>query len=484
MKGQQPSISQEETASMAGYGPEYLARQGAKLRSAANDLKRTAAALGKELDEETATIDATFIGTATVEVVNRVIDKMVATYPISKVDLDIKRDDTDEGVVLQTPEGARASSRIFDRSDALGRQAPYYEYRDAAMSSVGPYRPEWIKELRTVKTTDATDPDVSYNSGHMLHQATFFVGPVNFYWKIGDAFYIDQMDTGDSNYITPFVPHSFASRDPNLEAYIVAVTFNGKLESVHQEVMLLDPKGVEEALFDLSNQPRAFAGILNRELAGAMLSPEHLSQKSGLSDFRLASFLDGSQFPAMEEIAAISHVLGINRRDLLPPEASAPIEVVVRHAYAGDLRAFPSEEVPSYRVQDLAGSRKVPFLKCMMVQPQKSSTESATPVLDLLTASHEFCYNYGTESTVLHWRSNSGIRSAVVEPGGSYYLKPTIPHALRCSNPSVPSKVVVMRVGGALYGDAHLEMSSYPVEALYRIFKESQQWYDPSKIGG
>ena len=36
-----------------------------------------------------------------------------------------------------------------------------------------------------------------------------------------------EMNTGDSNFITPFWKHSFTSRDSSKEAYIVAVTFSG-----------------------------------------------------------------------------------------------------------------------------------------------------------------------------------------------------------------------------------------------------------------
>ena len=273
-------------------------------------------------------------------------------------------------------------------------------------------------------------------------------------------------------------------RDSSREAYIAAVTFSGKLESVHQEVMVLDPKGVEEALFDLSHRSRAFSGILKRELANAILGAEHLSARTGLSGSRLATFLDGSEFPAMEELATISNALGTNLRDLLPPEASDPREVVVLHASPERQRAFPSEEIPSYHVQDLAGSRKVPFLKCMTVQPLETLSESTASVLDLSTASHEFCYNYGTDEAVLYWRGKSGLRNAVVEPGGSYYMKPTIPHALRSPNQSLAPQVIIMRVGGGLYGDAHLDLSSYPMEALHRVLRESQQGYDPSKIDG
>ncbi|MQF67167.1 hypothetical protein FIM07_01825 [SAR202 cluster bacterium AD-802-F09_MRT_200m] len=79
------------------------------------------------------------------------------------------------------------------------------------------------------------------------------------------------MSTGDSNYITPFVPHSYTSRDASREAYIIAVTFQGKLENIQQELALLDPEWVKQGMLDLSDRRRAFGGILRRQIATNML---------------------------------------------------------------------------------------------------------------------------------------------------------------------------------------------------------------------
>ena len=37
------------------------------------------------------------------------------------------------------------------------------------------------------------------------------------------------MNTGDSMYISPYTPHTFATRDKNLQAHIIAITFTGKI---------------------------------------------------------------------------------------------------------------------------------------------------------------------------------------------------------------------------------------------------------------
>ena len=196
-------------AGISVYDVNHWVRQGAKIRGIANDVKRNGEALAKEIDVDLATVLEAFDGASAPETHEQIINRMVEVYPVLRLDLDIRRDDTDEGVVVQTPQGSLATSRIFSRADKPGQASRYYEYRDAAMSSVRPYRPEWIKELRTVASDDPLDPDVAYNAGHLMHQCTFFVGLVNFYWKKDGQAYMEKMETGDSNNITPFVPHYF-----------------------------------------------------------------------------------------------------------------------------------------------------------------------------------------------------------------------------------------------------------------------------------
>ncbi len=89
----------------------YRVRQGARIRSAANDLKRNGAALASELGETPEVIEAVFAGAADMPTYERVIRRMVEAYPISRLDLEVRRDDTDEGIVYWPAESSRASSR-------------------------------------------------------------------------------------------------------------------------------------------------------------------------------------------------------------------------------------------------------------------------------------------------------------------------------------------------------------------------------------
>ena len=220
----------------------YSKRIGARVFSEANDLKRTPEALAIDLNWELADIIKVISGEADTKMGSKLLFEMANHYPISLRDIWVEPDDTDNGVVVVSGDQSAATSRVFNRLNENGELTPYYEYRDTAMSRLAPYRPEWIRELRYVADSNPENPDVAFNNGHVLHQLTFFIGHVNFYWKIGNTKFSREMNTGDSALITPFIPHSFTSRsrDRKNQGLIIAVTYRGD---------------VNRAAEDLSRQP-------------------------------------------------------------------------------------------------------------------------------------------------------------------------------------------------------------------------------------
>ena len=79
--------------------------------------------------------------------------------------------------------------------------------------------------------------------GHLLHQLTYFVGEVNFY-------YIDKNKKKNccneyrrQHVYSTYVPHTFASRNQKCEGYIVAITFSDKITNeVQNEILNFDKK--------------------------------------------------------------------------------------------------------------------------------------------------------------------------------------------------------------------------------------------------
>ena len=67
------------------------------------------------------------------------------------------------------------------------------------MSKLSPFRPELLTELVVVKDNKAENPLVKFNNGHFLHQFTYFIGPVNFYYIKNNKKIVTKMNTGDFN---------------------------------------------------------------------------------------------------------------------------------------------------------------------------------------------------------------------------------------------------------------------------------------------
>ena len=137
--------------------------------------------------------------------------------------------------------------------------ADYYEYRDTAMSSLSQFRPEWIKELCVVDDNDPENEAVQWNNGHFLHQFTYFVGPGELLLPRERMVtkQVAVMDTGDSMYISPFVPHSFASRrnDEGELGVIMALTYGDKLGGeTRQEVSALGAELAAGLALDFSDR--------------------------------------------------------------------------------------------------------------------------------------------------------------------------------------------------------------------------------------
>ena len=51
------------------------------------------------------------------------------------------------------------------------------------------------------------------NKGHLLTQYKYFIGPVNVYYEVQGRRVCVPRRAGDPAPITPYVPHSFTSRD-------------------------------------------------------------------------------------------------------------------------------------------------------------------------------------------------------------------------------------------------------------------------------
>jgi len=188
------------------FDKNALIKSGKNFLGILNDIKRRPEDAAKELQISLEEINEIIEGKKPLE--PELISKAIQIWPVNARDFYIIQDDCPLGVKIMRSEESKKSARIMERAGK-----PYYEYRDTAMSTVAPFRPEWILELCIVDDNEATNPDVQWNNGHFMHQFTYFIGEVNFYYRNSNGERkIAVMNTGDSMYITPFTPHTFATR--------------------------------------------------------------------------------------------------------------------------------------------------------------------------------------------------------------------------------------------------------------------------------
>ena len=169
---------------------------------------------------------------------------------------------------------------------------PYYEYRDTVMSTVAPFRPEWILDLCIVDDNEATNSKVQWNNGHFMHQFTYFIGEVNFYYKDSNGKKkVAIMNTGDSMYITPFTPHSFTTRKGAKEpGLILALTYGGQLTGdIQQELSALSVELGSNFALNFSSNESASAELLNyhRKISNFTLTELSKNTSINISDLKL-----------------------------------------------------------------------------------------------------------------------------------------------------------------------------------------------------
>ncbi len=288
-------------------GVPYLKNVGAKLLSLLNGVKQTVPAFAKlyglNVDELAAVTRGEIGPTAAVRAAVekhrplRVRDlyskELQSQFPVP--------DDTKDGVVICKAGQTKATERTTSRGPE-GNKVLFYTYADAAMSTTSLFRPEWISEHFVHDGLDAEGtPDWAYNHGHFENQITYFIGPVNFHWISNGKKYVRQMNTGDTNYITPFVPHTFSTREEGV-GLILAVTYGGAAASeAYQSDIQSRP--LNEYLADVEKKIPAIASAVATDELGGVIVRHHADAVSG-NPLELMS-----NIPSQPDTKALEYVL-------------------------------------------------------------------------------------------------------------------------------------------------------------------------------
>ena len=446
--------------------------QAARILSEANDLKRTIPALAKDIDMDISYLREIVRGNAPLKKMYGVIKKMGKRYSIDVSDLFIFEDDCANGVKIMRAQTSEKTARIFNRNNSSGEKTPYYEYRDTAMSRAAPFKPEWIKELRVVDNSDPYNSEVVYNNGHFMHQLTFFIGPVNFYWEINGKKFCSEMNTGDSNYITPYWPHSFASRDKNKTALILAVTFGGDARRAQKEIYLLGNRA-HEYVFDSRNPNKAVVQLIKQHMQNENLTPRSLQEIFDTLSINVdvGRLLDETQQKTPEEIQAIAKISHIDPSNLYVHLYNKEEEVVVKRTCDQDVRFYPNKDAPLYTLYPLARTSKLPFMKGFAIEITTQQNPMNYPLNNSL---HAWIYNYGVTPAIFYWMEGGEQFQETLYPGDSVYIQPFIMYGFSNFEDG-HAKLCSIGVFGSIHGATQRELSSF--SDIKKII-EYECWFD------
>ena len=444
---------------------QQLTKAGKKFLGILNDIKRRPEDAAKELGVTEDEIRLIIDGKKAVS--SEIITKAQKIWPVNVSDFYVIHDDCPTGVKIMSTEESEKSSRIMERAGK-----PYYEYRDTAMSSVAPFRPEWIMELCYVNDNDAENPIIQWNNGHFLHQFTYFIGEVNFY-------YIDDqgrkktavMNTGDSMYITPFVPHTFATRDTaQKNGLILALTYGEKLTGdVKQELSMLPSELGTQFSLDFSTKDNASASLLKFHRQISSLTIHEISRRTKISADTIINLESGSSSPTDEEMILLADAFNVNIRELLPNDKKE--KLVITKSYNECKRWYYPEDSTIYEFVELASTTSLPFSKAFEISVQNPTKSEHNLTVGL----HQYIYNIGDNELFLNWELGDKKYSKLIKPNDSAYIKPFVKHSFNGHG-----KLLVLRIGGKIPGDSQRELSTLGNKNAIRAINETMMWFNPS----
>ena len=441
-----------------------MIKSGKNFLGILNDIKRRPEDAANELHVSLEEISAIIDGKKPLSA--ELVNKAVEIWPVNARDFYVIQDDCPLGTKIMRSQESKQSSRIMERAGK-----PYYEYRDTVMSTVAPFRPEWISELCHVDDNEPTNSNVQWNNGHFMHQFTYFIGQVNFYYRDSEGNKkVAVMNTGDSMYITPFTPHTFTTRKGAKEnGLILALTYGGKLTGdTQQELSGLSVELGSNFALDFSTKETASASLIKYHKEIANLTIDELSKRTTISSDELKKFESGEKIPSIMEFEKIASALTINIRDLLPNDKTED-KVIVKSHDSGKTWFFP-ENTKTYEFCELASTTALPFSKAFEILVRNSDNEE----FDLESGLHQYVYNVGDTPITINWNFNGKNYSEVINSDDSAYLKPFIRHNFRGNG-----KLLVLRIGGKIAGDSQRELSVVGKKNAERAISETMQWFDP-----
>jgi methylphosphonate synthase len=428
-----------------------------KFRKILNDLKRRPEDAAKDLNISIEEINKILSGEVDPDF--GLLKKATKIWPINLNDFFGIEDDTINNYKIFTKADSDKTIRVMQRKDK-----PYYKYKDTVMSKISPFRPEWIEELVIVNDSSPENPNVIFNNGHFLHQFTYFIGPVNFYYiDENGKKKLEEMNTGDSMYISPYTPHSFTTRKnkENKLGLILALTYTDKVDNeVLNELSVIGNELAKKYLINYNNEINGFKKNLQYYLNLSSLTEENFEK---INNINLKKTYNTNSMPSLEDIEKITSALNINLKDLIPNKKFTSVKI---GRYEKSLTwDYPSEENHIYKFVELTNVNQLPCSKAL----ELTVIHEEDHEIFLEVPAHQYLYNIGETDCVLETEKIKQKFS----PGDSIYLKPNVKHKFLKK-----SKILILRIGGKIYGENLFHLSSLSEKNFERLINDNKPWFN------
>jgi hypothetical protein len=427
-----------------------------KFRKILNDLKRRPEDAAKELKISKKKI-LFFLKKKNINNFD-IIKKAIKIWPVNYGDFFSFEDDTKNDFKIMRSKHSDNSSRIMTRGGN-----PYYLYKDTVTSKLSPFKPELITELQIVNNNNANNSSVKFNNGHFLHQFTYFIGPVNFYYILNGKKKIAIMNTGDSMYISPYVPHSFTTRKNNQGELgkILAITYSDKLDNeTLNESSSIGFNLVKKYKINLNNEYDSFWSNLQKFINNSSITINILEKEI---KYKLKKDKSQKKIPQMATIKKIAKYLNLNLRDLLPPHN--PTNVKIQKYKDNRSWFYPSDHKKDYKIVELTNVTELPYSKGFEIKILKDDNKNS--ILEVPT--HQYIYNIGSKNINVDL---DGVLEKL-NVNDSMYIKPNKNH--RFIN---KGKILVLRLGGRLSGDSLYQLSKMSEESLKKTLNDNKPWFN------
>ena len=440
-----------------------------RLRSEFNDLKRTAKSVANEMDYDLESIEGFLSGDFQESSYLSFLRDFEKTYPVDISDLLFIESDTKEGVLYFSNKESQASSRIFSRKDHEGKFSPYYDYRDTAKSNLSYFYPEWIAQLRHVENNDPNNSDVIFNEGHFLHQLNLFVGPVNYYYELNGKKFCVEMNTGDTSYISPFVKHSFTTRDKDKLAYIVAVTNGGRVKRSHKEFANFGEEFLEKNILPVVDRQEFIKSIITTAACNELISLEQLEMM--LEEKISKKLIDFYTYNVnIEDVFFLGNALNIDPGDILLDKFQTKSEVVDNFFDMDEAYHFPDKKDQRYLVSRAAKTKKINNLKGFIIKALKGESKNT---YDFCFSLNLYIINFGQSVLNFSWIYKGKEFSKKIEPLDSLYIEPYIKFSF--TSESTDNLIYLVTTGTDVSLETKKELSFF--EDPMRTITDSNQWY-------